>query len=209
MKFRKIAAFAAALTMCAALFAGCGKDAGTGEAETTTTSQTKIETEKETETETTLQTEEIADENTDVTEESAGETDGEEASGSILLQAADAALADASWPALERLEDPDFIADFFLLDAANANYKDLLVLKCPMSANLSELIIIEAEDVSAAEADLDARRTKAVENDAWYPDDVEKAGASIVGTEGSFAYFIMGDSPESVEAALVEFLKSA
>ena len=208
MKFRKIAAFAAALTMCAAMFTACGKDSGTGEAETTTTSQTQSETKKETETETEAvsQTEEITDENTDVTEESAG--GAEEASGSILSQAADAALADASWPALERLEDPDFIADFFLLDASNANYKDLLVLKCPMSANLSELIIIEAEDVSAAEADLDARRTKAVENDAWYPDDVEKAGASIVGSEGSFAYFIMGSDPESVEAALVEFLKT-
>ena len=72
---------------------------------------------------------------------------------------------------------------------------------------MTRIIIIEADDVSSAKADLEARQTKAREKDAFYPDDVERAGASIVGTEGSYAYFIMGNNADKVESALIEDLK--
>ena len=207
MKFKKLAALAAALTICAAGLTACGDDASKGE---TTDSQTQSETTSNVQTE-----EELESENTSEGEESSAEPEEsitdetkEEDSGSVLSAAAEAALEGSAWPALERIEDPDFIADFFLLDAGNDNYKDLLILKCPMSANLSELIIIEADDVSSAKADLEERRKKAQEKDAFYPDDVDKANASIVESEGTYAYFILGNDPEGVESALAAYLKS-
>lgn len=215
-KFQAVSFFTAALLICTAAFTACGNDSS-GEAEITasqTQSETAVQTEENNGEENTENTE-ISDENTD--DNTDGDTDGNtdsgdqgtSSAGGILSAAADAALADAPWPAMERLEDAEFVSDFFLLDMGNENYKDIIILKCPMSANLSELIIIEADDVSAAQADLEARKKKAQEQDAWYPDDVEKAGASIVGTEGSYAYFIMGSEPESVEAALTDYLRSA
>lgn len=205
MELKKIISFAAALTVCAAVFTGCG-DISTGEEETTTTSQSQSETTTAAETE---KPDNGSGEETEISSETTEAGGEQEASGGILSDAADAALAVVSWPAMEKIEDAGFVSDFFLLDMENGNYKDILILKCPMSANLSELIIIEAEDVSAAQADLEARQKKAQDQDAWYPDDVEKAGASIVGTEGSYVYFIMGSDPESVESALVDHLKSA
>ena len=77
-----------------------------------------------------------------------------------------------------------------------------------MSANMTEIILIQAEDVSAAKADLEARQKKAQEQDAFYPDDVERAGASIVGTEGDYAYFLMGDNASTAETEIVNYIKN-
>ncbi|MDE5858919.1 MAG: DUF4358 domain-containing protein, partial [Oscillospiraceae bacterium] len=95
-----------------------------------------------------------------------------------------------------------------LLDYTNSNYKNMLVLQCPMSANMTEIIIIEADDVSAAKADLEARQKKAQEQDAFYPADVERAGASVVGIEGNYAYFLMGDNTPDAERAITDYIKA-
>ena len=203
MKFRKLAAFTAALTICAAVFTACGSDTGESNASDTQSQSVTDNTLSEAESNS-----QEAESEESLREEEESRREEEQTGSGVLSEAADAALANAEWPAMAEMDDPDFIADFFLLDAGNANYKDLLVLKCPMSANLAELIIIEADDVSSAQADLENRQKKAQEQDAFYPDDVEKAGTSIVGTEGSYAYFIMGSNPDSVETALVNYLKS-
>lgn len=209
MKFRKLAAFTAAVMVCAAAFTACSDNSSSGEAETSAAqSQSETGTSAQTEENGGENTTDEENENSGTEEETSGETENQDNSDSILSAAAEAALNGSAWPALERIEDPDFISDFFLLDAGNSNYRDLLVLKCPMSANLSELIIIEADDISSAKADLEERKKKAQEKDAFYPDDVDKANASIVGAEGSFAYYILGSDPESIETALTDYLKS-
>ena len=197
MKIRKIAAALAAV-LCIGL-AGCSDNAAdevTTSADNTTTSET---TEAPPETEAT-------EADTDDTEDNGPAENGE--ATNPLRPIADAGLAVGEWPAMDEVGDAFILEDFFLLDASNENYKNMIVLKCPMSANISELIIIEANDVDAARADLEARQKKAQEQDAWYPDDVERAGASIVGTEGDYAYFIMCSSPDEVETALVDYIKT-
>ena len=121
---------------------------------------------------------------------------------------AEAALAVGEWPALWEVEDPDTLSDYFLLDSANSNYKNMLVLQCPMSANMTEIIIIEADDVSAAVSDLEARQKKAQEQDAFYPADVERAGASVVGSVGSYAYFLVGDNTPDAEKAITDYINA-
>lgn len=203
MKLKKTAAFAAAITLCAALLAACGNNEGANDE---TTAGTAAETTSAATTASDVPA--VTDDSTaDAEDTSAAE--GEEAA-SPLQTAAETAIDGNDWPAMTAVSnsEKDYIADFFLLDTENANYKDLLVMQCPMSANMSELIIIEADDVSSAKADLEARQKKAKEQDAFYPDDVERAGASIVGTEGSYAYFILGNNSDKVETALVEALKN-
>lgn len=197
MKIRSIAAALAAV-LCIGL-AGCSDNTGdevTTSAENTTTSATTTEA-----TEATGEAEA-----TSAAEDDAPAEDEEAANP--LQHIADAALAVGEWPALWEEKDAQILEDFFLLDASNTNYRNMIVLKCPMSANLTELIIIEADDVDAAKADLEARQKKAQDQDAWYPDDVERAGASIVGSEGDYAYFIMCSDPDEVEKALTDYIKS-
>ncbi|MCM1328521.1 MAG: DUF4358 domain-containing protein [Ruminococcus sp.] len=197
MKFRKFFTAAAVLAACALILTACGKES----TEETTSAETETETSAETATaaETTEET---------VPEEVSEDTTEEEISDNPLQPIADAALAVGEWPMLWEVDDPMLISDFFLLDAENDNYQNMLILQCPMSANMTEIILIKAEDVSAAKADLEARRKKAQEQDAFYPDDVERAGASIVGTEGDYAYFLMGDNAASAETEIVNYIKN-
>lgn len=218
MKFRKVITAAAVLTACALILTACGKDS-TEE----TTSAPETETTSAPETEATSETfvenldENVSDEtiNEDNAEDIPNNDNAEDEPVDIpdetpnaLQPIADAALAVGEWPALWEVTDPQLISDFFLLDASNGNYQNMLILQCPMSANMTEIIIVQAEDVSAAKADLEARQKKAQEQDAFYPDDVERAGASIVGTEGDYAYFIMGDNASAAETEIVNYIKS-
>lgn len=198
MKFKKFAAAAAALSLCAGALTACGDSSEAPETTTSVSSETAVSeemlvTDSDTETET--------------------ETDTESAEGETganpLQPLADAALeSGGEWPSLWEVTDPQMLSDFFLLDAENENYRNMIVLQCPMSANMTEIIIIEADDTEAAMADLEARRKKAQEQDAFYPNDIEKAGASIVGSEGDYAYFILADNSSEAETAIIEAIKA-
>lgn len=208
---KKIIAMISAIAVCTAMFTACSS----GEAETTeTTADTTIsetvaeETEAETEEsveEAPAETEESAEEST---EEDAPSEDGGEAAANALQPLVDAALAVGEWPAMMEVTDTMMLTDYFVLDPENANYLNMIVMQCPMSATMSEIIIIEAEDVEAAKADLNARRDKAISQDAWYPNDVELAEASIVGAEGNYAYFVLAGSAAEAETAIVEAIKA-
>ena len=211
MKFRKVITAAAVLTACALILTACGKESTE---ETTSAPDTESETTIESSAEVTEETT-PDDVSEDVPEDIPNNDNAEDEPVDIpdetpnaLQPIADAALAVGEWPALWEVTDPQLISDFFLLDASNDNYQNMLILQCPMSANMTEIIIVQAEDVSAAKADLEARQKKAQEQDAFYPDDVERAGASIVGTEGDYAYFIMGDNASAAETEIVNYIKN-
>lgn len=216
MKFRKIITAAAVLTACALLLTACGKD-NTEE----TTSAPDSETETTTAESSAGNTEETSSESAptdmseDVPEDIPNEDNAEEEPEEIptegqnpLQPIADAALAVGEWPTLWEVTDPQLISDFFLLDASNENYQNLLILQCPMSANMTEIILIQANDVSSAKADLEARQKKAQEQDAFYPADVERAAASVVGIEGDYAYFLVGDNTPTAETEIVNYIKN-
>lgn len=195
---KKIIAAAAAVSMCVML-AACGGDSGSADnasasAETTSAAADVSETKTE------ADTEEAGGEEGTV----GGVTD----SANPLQPLADAATSVGEWPALMEVNDPQMLSDFFLLDAGNENYRNMIVLQCPMSATMTELIIIETSDTSAAVSDLEARRQKAIEQDAFYPNDVDLANASIVGTEGDYAYFILAWDAAEAEKALAEAVKN-
>lgn len=133
-------------------------------------------------------------------------SDAEETSQNPLRPIADRALSEGEWPFMDEVTDPVIISEFFTLDVENENYSGLIIMQCPMSASMSEIIIIDAVDVDSAKADLEARRTKAIETDAWYPHDQELAEASIVGTNGSYAYFIIGDNAAAAEDSINAYI---
>lgn len=206
MKFRKVITAAAVLTACALILTACGKES---------TEETTSAPESEAETTTESSAEVPEDLSADVPEDIPNNDNAEDEPVDIptegqnpLQPIADAALAVGEWPALWEVTDPQLISDFFLLDASNDNYQNMLILQCPMSANMTEIILIQAEAVSAAKADLEARQKKAREQDAFYPDDVERAGASVVGTEGDYAYFLMGDNTPTAETEIVNYIKN-
>ena len=226
---KKIIAMISAIAVCAAMFTACGKDTNVPSEETTadttiaevtdeTVNDTAVEgdiiiSEEDATEETTVETmEEVPAETEESADEPAEDEAPSEDEGEVganpLQGVVDAALAVGEWPAMMEITDEMMLTEYFKIDPANANYRNFMVMQCPMSATMSEIIIIEADDVDAAKADLDARREKAINQDAWYPNDVELAEASIVGTEGNYAYFILAGSAAEAETAIVEALKA-
>lgn len=205
MNIKKFISVTAALALCAGLLTACGNGGGSAESDTSASSSASGETSAAE-----SESESLSDESSDVSEgNEAGSSAEEEKSENPLQPLVDAALSSADeWPSLWEVTDPQMLSDFFLLDAENENYKNMIVMQCPMSANMMEIIIIEALDTEAAKADLEARQKKAQDQDAFYPNDVELAAASIVGTEGDYAYFILASGAEAAEAALVDAIKA-
>lgn len=205
---KKLAVSLAALTFCAML-AGCsGKNdnasSGTTAADTTLSDTMTEETSSE------ETTEETSAETSEETSES-DEAPGGSAEAGSLRDIAEKLIESHKddLPALTLNEDNEFNKEFFLLDADNENYEDMVIYSCPMSAVMSEIIIIKAADgqVDSVKADLEERQKKAQEQDAFYPDDVDAANASIVGTRGNYVYFLLAsDVAPELEKTLSDLL---
>lgn len=213
MKISKIIAFIAALSLTGALLTACGNDnADTAETTTSAVTTTLKESTSVDLTETESSVSETEDNSNDYV------ADNEEPSASDMLQFSEtenplrpvieAAVSQGEWPYLSEVTDEQIISDYFTLDKNNENYEQSIFMQCPMSANLTEIIVIKAADPEAAKADLEARQKKAQDTDAFYPADIERANSSIVGTEGSYAYFLMCDNTSDIEDVLVEALKA-
>lgn len=135
--------------------------------------------------------------------ESITDSETSENNNDVLSNLANSALSVGSWPDMSEVTDKDYISEFFLLDTENENYNDIYITQCPMSANMSELIIIDANDTSSAKEDLEKRLEKVKTTDALYPEDVEKASKAIIGTVKNYAYYILSAEPEKSEEALL------
>lgn len=132
--------------------------------------------------------------------------DDEAVSDNPLYPAVEKALSESEWPTMSEITDEVILKEFFLLDPAK--YDEFIVMQCPVSAIMSEIIIIKSDDVASAEADLEARKQKAIDTDAWYPEDQELAASSIVGTNGDYAYFIIGSSASEAEKSINDYISS-
>lgn len=110
------------------------------------------------------------------------------------------------WSMMDTIEDKDTALQMTGLDIENPNYKNVYIRKAMMSAAFGEYIIIEADDVDAAVKDLEARRTKLIEQDAFYPEHKDLAEETIVGKSGKYAYLIARENPSEVEKTLLENL---
>lgn len=120
----------------------------------------------------------------------------------------DEVTSKVEWASLSEVEDKDIIQEYFTLQADNSNYKQILVMQCPMSAVIAEIILIQAEDTQSAMQDLQARKDKLINTDAFYPEHKEIAEQSIVGSYGDIVYFIADSDAQESEKVLLEYLKT-
>lgn len=191
MKIRKISTcifaicLAAALTACTEI-----KETTTPAGTVTTTTSESVNTES-------TENTDDSDETEAVTEESEPEVSKQHIA---IVSAVENVIASQEHAMMQEVVDPMILKEFFLIDTEDANFKEIVVYQCPISAMISEIIVIQAEDVDAAKTVLEARKTKLIEQDAFYPQDVENAEASIVDTCGNFAYFVInGTSSDDAE----------
>ncbi|MDE6593409.1 MAG: DUF4358 domain-containing protein [Oscillospiraceae bacterium] len=136
--------------------------------------------------------------------------DTEEEAANPLMPIIDAVLAESEWPVMAEVTDEMILKDYFLIDPASECFEQLIVMQCPMSAQMSEIIIIKAGDGDLDEKTawetLNDRQRKAIETDAWYPADKELADASIVNRCGNYVYFIIGVNAEAAEESITNYL---
>lgn len=211
---KKINISLSAVLLASAILTGCGKENKEQENTSGTVSQ-KTETSAASVSDTVSESVSSDTETQTASETVAGasanqNTEDTETVGTVnpLTDYAAAALAVGDWPEMWEVTDEQILSDFFLLDKNNENYRSLIVMQCPMNANMSELVIIEADDPQSAADDLKERRKKAQDTDAFYPEDTEKAKNAIVGTTGDYAYYILSADPELSEEALLMKLES-
>lgn len=176
-------------------FVACGKNNSNDISEDTTTLNTTTQFE-----------------NTAINETTQKQTSESESStndSNIDLKAiVDEITSKEEWASLTQIEDDDLINEYFTLDASNSNYRQLLVMQCPMSAVIAEIILIEADDTKSAMQDLQARKDKLINTDAYYPEHKEIAESSIIGTHGNIVYLIAGENAESSEKILIDYMDS-
>lgn len=103
-------------------------------------------------------------------------------------------------PALAEVTDPDMILDYFKLD--KNKYPDMIIMQCPMSAAMAEIIVINTQDKDSAKSDLEIRKEKLINTDVFYPDHEDIAKNSIIGEDGDYVYFIATTDAKLVEEAL-------
>lgn len=193
MTMKKILAAALSLMLVTGLFAACGKN------NTNNPNNGGNTTNQETT-------------NSGVTEGTILDTIPEENMGTGLSEAmnsiAEAVEGAVEWPAMVLMTDAATLKDFFLLDAENPNYKEVMVKQAAMSAAFGEIIVIEAVDGKVDEAvkDLEARKQKLIDQDAFYPEHQELAQNAIVGKKGNYAYLLAGQGAADAEKALIEKL---
>ncbi len=203
---KKIFAYFAALTLCTALLSSCTSSNDNDDATTTesTTSATVLD---ETTTED-LSEDSTGDEEILPDEDVNPDEDLTEQSENPLAVLSSSVINEETWPAMMEVTDETFIKEFFTIDVTDENIKEYIVMQCPMSSAMAELIVLKADDVEAAKEVLVARQEKAISSDAFYPNDVEIAGKSIVGSSGDYAYFIMSQESSSDEEALISAIEA-
>ena len=211
---KKLIMIVAVLAMGTMMLAACG-GSKTEEAETTVsdvvTEATQSESQEITESEDIIPEDSEGIEEIPVEDEEAAEDEeliDDAVEANPLMPMIDKVLSESEWPAMAEVTDSVILNEFFLLDPTNENFSEMIVMQCPISAVMSEIIVIRSDDIAAAEEALKARQTKAIEQDAWYPNDQELAAASIVGTNGSYAYFIIGENAEAAEKSINDYIDS-
>ncbi|MCM1579654.1 MAG: DUF4358 domain-containing protein [Ruminococcus sp.] len=125
-----------------------------------------------------------------------------------LMPIIDRVLADSEWPVLAQVTDETILKEYFLIDPDVPEFEELIVMQCPMSAQMSEIIIIKSADRDSKLPweTVNDRQRKAVETDAWYPADKELAEASITGVCGDYVYFIIGENAAAAEESIKNYL---
>lgn len=140
-----------------------------------------------------------ADASSDISQADSAEDDSSEKDSSSesesednkLQAAANAALEAVEWPGMTEVTDETILTDYFLIEPSN--FTSVLAYQCPISATIAEIIIIEAKDgnVEDAVTALEARKKKLMEQDAFYPADVDNAATSVVSSTGNYAWFVV------------------
>jgi hypothetical protein len=183
-----------AMLILMSMLVGCGNSTADNSNDTTTTTTAQTETQLETETIADTQTTESTEENS---------TSGDTVDLSAMV---DEITSKVEWASLLEIEDDELISEFFTLDPNNPNYKQLLVMQCPMSAVIAEIILIQADDVDSAMDDLSVRQEKLINTDAYYPEHKEIAENSIINHVGDIVYFIAGENAEDSEKVLIDYI---
>lgn len=192
MKKAFITAVVSAMLMCTLTACGGTTESSSSVAEETTTVTTTTATES--------QSEALTAVTTPSQEETESTADAEENPLMKYINPLVQRSEELELPALAEVTDPDMILDYFKLD--KNKYPDMVIMQCPMSAAMAEIIIINTQDKDSAKSDLEIRKEKLINTDVFYPDHEDIAKNSIIGEDGDYVYFIATTDAKLVEEAL-------
>lgn len=142
-----------------------------------------------------------------VTDSAVSDSENTEATDVNLEELAQIITQSGEWPSMYAPDDAEF-EDYFGVAKTDERFGEVYGTFCPMSAILTEVILIKS--VKGREQDaqdfLDGRKEQLIEKYAYYPSDKELAENAKVGSVNGIYYLICAQSAESAEAALKEYL---
>lgn len=197
---RKFISVAAVLAIMLSLSACSSVDDSSSDINSSNSANSDASTNTDTDTNTDSDSSTDANTNTDA--------DTNANSDSSTDELAQIVITSTEWAKMAKVEDADFALEMFKLDLDNPDYDQISIYQCPMSASLSEVIIIKPADgkSDAALNALQERKTKLVDVDTYYPDQKGIAENAIIGQKSGYVYFIADENAEIGEQKLLESL---
>ncbi len=176
---KKLLALTMSVILASAVFVGCSNN---DEEKETAESTTEVTTEET--------TEEVTDETEPELSIPAFESDN------ALADIVKVALADREWPMMQEIADPELASNLFNIDLANADYENVIIAACPMTAPFAEIVVIKTVDGKAADAQklLTDRRDELATQQGMYPATMEAIEGSVIATEGNYVFFVAGSN---------------
>lgn len=125
-----------------------------------------------------------------------------------VSELSDAVLSAVDFPAtMEEVTSATRYEDDWGLNTDDV--EELIVLQSPISVEVYEMVIVKAKEghVSDILASLEERVVRLRDELTFYPNQVDLASATLVGSRGDYAYLICHEDAQDGEDALLELLQ--
>lgn len=175
-----------------------------GNEQTTTTTTTTVATTEPTTTTTEAASEPTTSEDSSAEDTSGGNTAPEDnAEQTEAQRLAEFALNSIEFPSMVAVTDPETLSTVMQLDSSD--FADYGIYMQMISVHLEEIIVVEPVEgkMDAVLEQLNVHKDALINNFAFYPDQLEAAQATIVGSKGKYAYLICDINAQTVVDALL------
>ena len=139
---------------------------------------------------------EISSNASSVAEESTTDTD---ISTDMLCEAV---LNSVEFPAMSKTEIAEMLE--MIMDFSKYGIEEYTVYQQAMSVHLCEIIIIRTNDVNATIGALEERKDVLINQLAFYPEQLESAKNTVVGSKNNICYLITHTDAKTAEKALLQ-----
>ncbi len=108
------------------------------------------------------------------------------------------------YASLDEVSDDSVLSS--IIDVNTPDIEEYSIYHSLISVNLEEIIIIRSSDTKATLEKLEERKNTLIDQLAFYPEQVESAKATKIGSKGDICYLLTNAKAADIEKKLLEIL---